>query len=56
MNLRIGLFYLWNMDEDFGKNVLKCILPCFYEDECMSINVLNVCLLILTIKNICAII
>ena len=25
MTLRIGLFYLWNMDEDFGKNILKCI-------------------------------
>jgi hypothetical protein len=56
MTLRIGLFTLWDMEEDFGKNILKCILPCFYEDECISINVLNICLLVLIIKNICAII
>jgi len=56
MTLCIGLFTLWNMEEDFSTNILKCILPCFYEDECININVLNICLLVLTIKSIYAII
>ena len=56
MTVRIGLLTLWDMEEDFGKNILKCILPCYYEGEYITINLLNICLLVLTIKNICAII